>query len=63
MVFNDVFFDLKMPKCQKCQRCQNGQNAKMQKKMPKCQEMPVPLKNANNAKVTSEISHYAALRN
>ena len=32
MVFNDVFFDLKMPKCQKCQRCQNGQNAKMQKK-------------------------------
>ena len=32
MIFNDVFFDLKMPKCQKCQSCQNGQNAKMQKK-------------------------------
>ena len=26
LVFNGVFFDLKIPRCQKCQRCQNGHN-------------------------------------
>ena len=73
LVFNDVFFDLKMPKCQKCQRCQNGKNAKMQKicqnaKSPKNVSPFKKFQQFKDAKtreinVTSEISHDAAFRN